>query len=88
MKFKIERSFEKDFNKLLDKALSKSILSAIENVSSAENVESILNLKKLSGHKTAYRIRSGNYRIGVFIEDDTVVFAAFDHRKDIYKHFP
>jgi len=88
MKFKIERSFEKDFNKLLDKALSKSILSAIENVSSAENVESILNLKKLSVHKTAYRIRSGNYRIGVFIEDDTVVFAAFDHRKDIYKHFP
>jgi len=46
MKFKIERSFEKDFNKLLDKALSKSILLAIENVSSAENVESILNLKK------------------------------------------
>ena len=88
MKCKFERSFEKDFNKLRSKGLSQSILSVVENVSSANSIEGINNLKKLTGHKTAYRIRSGNYRIGVFIESDTVIFAAFDHRKDIYKRFP
>lgn len=88
MKFKIERSFEKDFKKLRDKDLAQSILDAIDNVDSAKNTEGICNLKKLSGHKTAFRIRSGDYRIGVFIENEIVFFAAFDHRKDIYKRFP
>jgi len=88
VKFKIERSFEKEFIKLQDKFLSESILSAIENVSSAKNINEIKNLKKLAGHKSAYRIRSGNYRIGIFIENNIVIFAAFDHRRDIYKRFP
>ena len=88
MKYKIERSFEKDYNKLRNKDLSQSILSVIENVGSAQSIESISSLKKLVGHKAAYRIRAGNYRIGVFIEQNTVIFAAFDHRKDIYKRFP
>lgn len=88
MKFKIERSFQRDFKKMRDKDLAQSILDAIDNVDSAKTIEDICNLKKLSGHKTAFRIRSGNYRIGVFIENDIVIFAAFDHRKDIYKRFP
>jgi mRNA interferase RelE/StbE len=67
MKYKIERSFEKDFYKLRNKDLSRSILTAIENVAIAKSIEDISNLKKLMGHKTAYRIRSGNYRIGVLL---------------------
>ncbi len=47
MKFKIERSFEKDFKKLRDKDLAQSILDAIDNVDSAKNTEAICNLKKL-----------------------------------------
>jgi len=88
MKYKIERSFERDFKKLRNKDLAQSILDAINNVHSANGTDEIYNLKKLSGHKTAFRIRSGNYRIGVFIENNTVFFTAFDHRKDIYKRFP
>jgi mRNA interferase RelE/StbE len=88
MKFKIERSFERDFKKLRNKNLAQSILDAINNVDSAKSIEGICNLKKLTGHKTAFRIRSGDYRIGVFIEANVVIFAAFDHRKDIYKRFP
>ncbi|MBN1924248.1 MAG: hypothetical protein JW798_00300 [Prolixibacteraceae bacterium] len=88
MKYMIERSFERDFHKLRNKELAECIISVIENVDSAKTLKDIYNLKKLSGHKTAYRIRSGNYRIGVFFEKGTVIFAAFDHRKDIYKRFP
>ncbi len=88
MKFKIERSFERDYKKVRNKDLAQSILDVIENVDSARNIEEICNLKKLSGHKSAFRIRSGDYRIGVFIESNMVIFAAFDHRKDIYKRFP
>ncbi|MDB5226116.1 MAG: hypothetical protein JWN78_309, partial [Bacteroidota bacterium] len=32
-------------------------------------------------------IRIGDYRIGIKVENEVVYFAAFEHRKDIYKSF-
>lgn len=88
MKYLFERAFEKDFAKLNDKKLAQSILDIIQNVAVAKSIRDIKKIKKLSGHTSAYRVRSGEYRIGMFIENDTVIFAAFSHRKDIYKKFP
>ncbi len=46
------------------------------------------NIKKLSGHVSAYRLRIGDYRVGFFIVDETVILDRVVHRKDIYKVFP
>jgi mRNA interferase RelE/StbE len=88
MKYEIERMFEKDFNKLKDKKLAENILMVIDDVSASESISDIKNMIKMKGHSNAYRIRSGDYRIGVIIEDNLVTFTAFDHRRDIYKRFP
>ncbi len=48
----------------------------------------IPNLKKLKGHPCAYRIKLGNYRLGLFLETDTMILVRLQHRKDIYKKFP
>lgn len=48
----------------------------------------IKGFKKLKGYKNVYRIKVGDYRIGVFIENDVVEFACVVHRKDIYRIFP
>jgi mRNA interferase RelE/StbE len=48
----------------------------------------IQNVKKIKGHKTAYRYRKGKYRIGFYFEDNQVIFAAFAPRDKIYKKFP
>jgi mRNA interferase RelE/StbE len=45
-------------------------------------------VKKLVGFKEAFRIRLGNYRVGVFLEGENVIFARVAHRKDIYSIFP
>ena len=88
MEFKFKKSFERDFKKVKDKNLAKAILECVHKVSEAQTINHISNLKKISGHKSAYRIRTGNYRIGIFVENNVAIFAAFDHRKDIYKKFP
>ena len=88
MNFEFEKAFVKDFRKLRNKELAIAIQETIKQVSEATNASQIVNLKKLTGFKSAYRIRIDNYRIGVIIENNTVIFAAFAHRKDIYKHFP
>ncbi|MFP4128637.1 MAG: type II toxin-antitoxin system RelE family toxin [Desulfonatronovibrio sp.] len=45
-------------------------------------------MKKLSGFKNFYRIRYSDYRIGIALQEDKVVFIRVLHRKDIYKFFP
>jgi len=88
MKCFFKASFRKDFSKHKDPKLAKVMLGVIDEVAAAEKLSDIKSLKKLKNHKTAYRIRIGDYRIGLVIIDKTAIFAAFAHRKDIYKRFP
>jgi mRNA interferase RelE/StbE len=53
-----------------------------------ESIMQIPNIKKLKGFKSAYRIRMGDYRIGIIFQHRTVYFMAFANRKDIYRIFP
>ena len=80
--------FEKDIDRIWMQSVKDDIANAVEQVKQAEGMSSIVDLKKLKGFKTAYRIRIGDYRIGAFIDGDTVEFARVVHRKDIYKLFP
>lgn len=88
MKVLYTNRFVKAIDRIHDKRLLADISYAIAQVKSAEDIRQIPKLKKMSGHKTAFRIKMGFYRIGVFIEGGTVEFAALAHRKDIYKRFP
>ena len=84
----IDRSFEKDTNKINDKSLLGKIADCIDDVHIASGINEINGIKKLSGFKKEYRIRIGNYRLGVVVEKDRVEFIRCLHRKDIYKYFP
>ena len=88
MKVKFEASFEKDLKSIKDKKLLNKLKGIIIDCKNADNLSSIKNLKKLKGYDTFYRIRLGNYRVGIELEEDTLIFTRFLHRKDIYKFFP
>lgn len=47
-----------------------------------------LRSEKLQGYKNYYKIRFGNYRIGLMYENNTLTFERVLHRKEIYKFFP
>jgi mRNA interferase RelE/StbE len=88
MKSAFKASFIKSIKKIDSNQLKTDIANAILNVESAENPKQISQLKKLKGYKQYYRIRIGNYRIGIKIEGDTVYFVDVDHRGNIYQIFP
>jgi mRNA interferase RelE/StbE len=88
MKTEFLKQFYKDIDKLTLQNIKNDIAETIEKVEKANKTTDIKNLKKLTGYKYAYRIRIGNYRIGVFIENGVVEFARVVHRKDIYNLFP
>ena len=80
--------FRKDLDNIRERAVKDAVLRTIYRVEHCKRIAEIPNVKKLSGFKSAYRIRIGNYRIGIFVEADTVQFARVANRKDIYKVFP
>lgn len=88
MKILIDRSFEKDTDKLMDQKLLQSIAECIEGILNADKLSDISNCKKLKGSRHAYRIRIGDYRIGFILEKQTIELIRFLHRSVIYNYFP
>ncbi len=80
--------FHKDLDKIQVAHVKEVVRKTILKVESANSLSELTNLKKLSGHKHAYRIKIGDYRIGLYIENSIVEFARVIHRKDIYNVFP
>ena len=54
----------------------------------AESVGKVNNLKKMQGYDSFYRVRLGDYRVGIEVLENEVIFVRFLYRKDIYKFFP
>ncbi|MBX2899649.1 MAG: type II toxin-antitoxin system RelE/ParE family toxin [Cyclobacteriaceae bacterium] len=47
-----------------------------------------LRSEKLQGYKNYYKVRFGNYRVGLKYENNILSFERVLHRKEIYKYFP
>jgi mRNA interferase RelE/StbE len=89
MNFEFRKSFEKDLSKIRDESVLQRIQAVIEEIEKAESLGDINNIKKLkSSDGDYYRIRIGDYRIGLTISDDAIVFVRALQRKDIYRYFP
>ena len=88
MKTAFTARFLKDLGKLTDPAVKSAVADVIEAVEKASDLTGLADLKKLQGYKTAFRIRVGDFRIGVFISKEEVEFARVINRKDICKIFP
>jgi len=88
MNTQFKESFTKDLRKIRDKDLLKRAKAVIETVEQAQSLGDVPNLERLKGWSKYYRIRVGDYRVGLSIEEDVVTFVRFLHRKDIYRYFP
>ncbi len=90
METEFKDSFLKDIRSIKDKKLLSRLEQFIVAVENVDNLSQIPNLKKLKGQKNKvyYRSRIGNYRVGLIIKQDIVVFVRFLNRKEIYRYFP
>jgi len=88
MEIEFLEKFSRDLDQVKDISVKKAVGKMITRVEQAKTPNEITDIKKLTGYKSAYRIRIGSYRIGIFIEGNLVQFARIVHRKDVYKVFP
>ena len=88
MKVEFKKSFLKDIEALGDESTRGRVRKAIVQAEEATALHEIHGIKKLRGGTQYYRIRIGEYRIGLLLREDTVVFVRCLHRKDIYRYLP
>ena len=88
MNLDFKASFARDLKKVRDRKLKAKVQEVIEQVEQAHSLQEIANTRKLRGSDRHYRIRIGDYRIGLSVEGNTVTFVRFLHRRDVYRYFP
>ncbi len=88
MKIVFLKSFLKDIKKIKEPKTARTIEQLILDLKSANSLDELKNIKRLKGYSLAYRIKTGNYRLGIYKESNHIELARFLKREDIYKVFP
>ncbi|OHB69477.1 MAG: plasmid stabilization protein [Planctomycetes bacterium RBG_16_41_13] len=88
MKIDFKKSFSRDLKEINDKDIMQKVKAVINSIENTPNLMEIKNVKQLTSSGKYYRIRIGDYRMGIKLENEIVVFVRFLHRKEIYRYFP
>ncbi|HMQ79220.1 MAG TPA: type II toxin-antitoxin system RelE/ParE family toxin [Ignavibacteria bacterium] len=88
-KIEYKKIFLKELSALPGEYREK-IEKLVFNEIAEQNPFSLGFIEKMQGYKDKYKVRVGNYRIGLTIEKDKMLITVnrVAHRKDIYKIFP
>jgi mRNA interferase RelE/StbE len=54
----------------------------------ASSISELGNIEKMKAYDGFYKVRFGNYRLGLVVENGIVTAKTVMHRKEIYKFFP
>ncbi|MCT7952066.1 type II toxin-antitoxin system RelE/ParE family toxin [Ancylothrix sp. C2] len=82
-------SFIKDLKSLKSTPIFGAIKTLVfEEIPNTPDFEELRQVKKLQGYENAYRIRVGDYRIGLTFDGEVVIFFRVLHRKEFYNYFP
>jgi len=68
--------------------VKKKLSKLIETLKAIDTLDGIRHIKKIEGYDCYYRLRIGDYRLGLKISEGTVELISFLHRRDIYRRFP
>jgi len=84
-----KKSFLKDLAKLPKHYREQIERLVFEEIPKLDNIFATLEIKKMKGYQSYYRIRVADYRIGCEVEEGSqIIFYRVKSRADIYKLFP
>jgi mRNA interferase RelE/StbE len=87
MKVELTKRFAKELEKLPRK-IQLNVVDSIENLMEANSFSEIDDFKALSGYTNFYRIKLGQYRVGLFWSGDAFLVERIGVRGDFYKSYP
>ncbi|MXZ63889.1 MAG: type II toxin-antitoxin system RelE/ParE family toxin [Chloroflexi bacterium] len=88
MEIEYTPTFERDLRRARNSELRARVERLIESIKAAPSLLEVSGVVRLAGTGAFYRIRVGDYRLGIAVEDDTVILIRLLHRRDAYRRFP
>jgi len=88
MKIVYRKIFLKELSKIPSGTRSRMEEFVFEELPKANSIFEIGTVEQMRGYRSYYKVRFGSYRIGLKMENDTVILEKALHRKDIYRYFP
>lgn len=92
MKFQVlyKKTFLKELKKLPKDIRIKAEHLCFDVLPEIENLADIRGLEKLVGYENFYKVRFGDYRIGIEIDIQSRIIECCRamHRKEIYRYYP
>jgi mRNA interferase RelE/StbE len=83
------KKFSKDLDAISHETNIKAhFLKLIETIITAKSLTDLKGVRKIEGYQAYFRIKVGDYRLGIKATQNTVELIRFLHRKDIYRRFP
>lgn len=91
MKLKVEyrQLFLKDLKKLKKQLIYQQVFDLVFNILPKINsLQDLTQIKVMKGYPNRYRIRLGDYRVGIEINQDKIEIMRVLHRREFYRYFP
>lgn len=89
MQVEYRQLFLKDLKKLKKQPVYQRVFDlAFETLPNTEDLQNTSNVKAMKGYPNRYRIRIGDYRIGIEVFSNRVEMTRVLHRKEFYRYFP
>ncbi|MEG4317773.1 MULTISPECIES: type II toxin-antitoxin system RelE/ParE family toxin [unclassified Microcoleus] len=82
-------AFLKDLKQLKSSTSYQGIYElAFTTLEAINTLEEIPNIKAMRGYSGRYRIRIGDYRMGIEVNGDVIEVMRVLHRREFYRYFP
>ena len=88
MKIEYRKKFLKELSKIHKKDRSRIESFVFKELLEANSIFELGKVEQMKGYPSYYKVRFGQYRIGIKLKDGIVILERALHRKDIYRYFP
>ncbi|TAN68027.1 MAG: type II toxin-antitoxin system RelE/ParE family toxin [Methylobacter sp.] len=88
MKVEYSKKFLKQLTAVPCEIRSKIESFVFEELVLTSSIYEMGKVEKMKGYDGFYKVRFGNYRLGLALENEVIVVKTVMHRREIYKFFP
>ena len=89
MKIFYGKRFSKDLDDIQNSPnVKKRLFEVITKFKEAASISDLQGVRKIQGYSDYFRVKIGDYRLGIKLVQNGVELIRFLHRKEIYRRFP
>ena len=88
MEIRYHNQFHRDLRRIGNPSLAAQLEQVIEELKAASTIRDVRGVSRMTTRGEHYRIRIGEYRLGITMDGQTAILRRFLPRGEIYRRFP